>query len=241
MALIERSADHHYTFEGKTYPGVTGILKIIDKSDALMGWAARNTAEAAVALMETMPALYASVGPEGIVKALTSRANWKRDEAASLGSDVHSWAELVTRGETLPILPEGVRAHVLGYLDWWKESGWTLRVSEAMVVSPEMGYGGTIDLLARDRDGKTVLADLKTGRGIYSEAVLQLTAYGMATWIGHGDNVYKMPAPDRYVILHVTREGVREVEVEVGSLEREAWAAAITLAAWRDTTKGKRL
>ena len=110
-----------------------------------------------------------------------------------------------------------------------------------MVVNATMGYGGTIDLLARDRDGRTVLADIKTGKAIYTEAVLQLTAYGMAEVIAAGDKVFKMPPPDRYVILHVTREGCREVEITVGSLEREAWAACLKLAAWRDAMKGKRL
>lgn len=244
--MITRSADHHYTYEGKTYPGVTGILRIIDKSDALMSWAARQTAEAAVAFMEADGGrtMLDTVGPEGIIKALTSRSNWTKDKAASLGTDVHAWAELVTRGDTLPPLPEHVRGHVLNYLDWWKSSGWTLRVSEALLVNTEMGYGGTLDLLARDRDGKTVLADIKTGKAIYSEAVLQLTAYGMAEVIQAelpSRKTFRMPPIDRYVLLHVTASEVREVEITVGSLEREAWAAAIKLAEWRDGMKGKRL
>ena len=80
--MITRSADHHYTYGGVTYPGVTGILKVIDKSDALMAWAARQTAEAALALIDT-PQVLAAVGPEGFVKAVTSRTSWKRDEAAA--------------------------------------------------------------------------------------------------------------------------------------------------------------
>ena len=31
-AAIQRSADHRYTFQGKTYPGVTTILGMLDKS-----------------------------------------------------------------------------------------------------------------------------------------------------------------------------------------------------------------
>ena len=74
-------------------------------------------------------------------------------------------------------------SRVLAYAAWWKASGWRLRLSEAMLVNPMMGYGGTLDLLAYDRDGRTVLADIKTGKGVYQEAVLQLTAYGMAELI----------------------------------------------------------
>jgi hypothetical protein len=118
-----------------------------------------------------------------------------------------------------------------------------------MVVEPTEGasgyggYGGTFDLLARDRDGRTVLADIKTGKGVYREAVLQLAAYGMAKWVAPvgSPTAYPMVEPDRYVILHVTEAEVREVEVAVGQLERTAFLACITLHAWGETMKGKRL
>ena len=64
-----------------------------------------------------------------------------------------------------------ITSRVLAYAAWWKASGWRLRLSEAMLVNPMMGYGGTLDLLAYDRDGRTVLADIKTGKGVYQEAV----------------------------------------------------------------------
>jgi len=238
---IERSADHHYTYEGQTYPGVTSILKVIDKSGPLMAWAARQTAEAAVALMDTMPELYKTVGPEGIVKALTSRSSWKRDEAAALGTEIHALADLVNRGEPTPPIPESSRSHVLKYAEWWRASGWKLRASEAMLVNVRMGYGGTIDLLARDADKRTVLADIKTGRLVYHEAVLQLAAYGMAEVIEVGGEIFKMPAPDRFVILHVTKDGVREVELTIGSLDREAFAGCLKLNEWQQSMKGRDL
>jgi hypothetical protein len=50
-----------------------------------------------------------------------------------------------------------------------------------------------------------------------------------------------MPEADRYVILHVTADGVREIEVSVGALEKLAWGACIDLHQWSETTKGKRL
>jgi len=245
---ITRSVDHKYTYQGQTYPGVTSILKVIDKSDALMSWAARNTAEAAVGLHNTADGpgnafemLLAHVGEEGTIKALTSRSSWKRDEAAQLGTEVHNLADMVVNAQPTPAMPEAVRTRVLAYADWWKASGWTLRSSEAMVAHPGAGYGGTLDILARDRDGKTVLADIKTGRGVYREAVLQLTAYGLAPLIQTKGVVYAMPKIDRYAILHVTTDGVREIEVPVGKLEEVAFYACCDLYLWAETTKGKRL
>lgn len=260
MTAITRSADHAYTYRGITYPGVTGLLKVIDKSDALMSWAARNTAEAAIALaldyevtnaspsgvtnertQSGLDKLLDTVGAEGTVRALTSRSSWKRDEAAALGTEVHNLADLVVRGAPTPAMGDTTRARVLKYAEWWKASGWTLRTSEAMLVNTAQGYGGTLDLLARDRDGATVLADIKTGKAIYHEAVLQLTAYGNAELIETAAGLFRMPVPDRYVILHVTMDGTREIEVTVGGLEWQAFQACMDLSTWRETVKGKRL
>jgi hypothetical protein len=248
---ITRSADHRYTYAGQTYPGVTTILKVIDKSDALMNWAARQTAEAAIGLAlehsegivgTALDKLLATVGNEGTVKALTARSGWKRDEAAQLGTDVHALADRVAHGEPDLIVPENVRKHVHGYAEWWAASGWTIRATEAMLVNPEWGYGGTLDLLCRDRDGRTVLADIKTGKAVYKEAVLQLTAYGAAKVIQtQAGGLFPMPAVDRYAILHVTADGVREIEVPVGTLEQVAWGACLDLYQWTETMKGKRL
>jgi hypothetical protein len=132
---------------------------------------------------------------------------------------------------------------VLAYAEWWKASAWALRTSEALVVSPTLRYGGTFDLLARDRDGRTVLADIKTGRGVYREAVLQLAAYAFADLVARpGDPVaWPMPVVERFVVLHVTADGVREIEVALGSTERAAWAACLELARWAESMAGKQL
>ena len=78
-AAIQRSADHRYTFEGRTYPGVTSILGMLDKSGPLVGWAKRKTAEIFLANMTTtIPGLLESVGPEGVIRAMTSGADWQK-------------------------------------------------------------------------------------------------------------------------------------------------------------------
>lgn len=237
---ITRDAAHTYFYEGKAYPSVTGILKVLDKSDALIGWAARETAEAAVGMMQGEDPLYwplatlqKTVGDEGVVKALTARKNWKRDEAAQLGTAVHGYADDHINGRDVPTtLSKPITDRVQAYAAWWASSGWTLRTSEAMVIHPAFGYGGTLDLLARDRDGKTVLADIKTGKGVYREAVLQLTAYSLAELIQTDAGLFAMPQADRHVILHVTADGVREIELNIGVLEKVAWGACCDLHAW---------
>lgn len=242
LPAIQRTTGHDYIYEGQTYPGVTGILKVLDKSGPLMAWAAKQTAMAAIEMHANggLNSLLNSVGDAGAISALTSRSNWTRDTAAQLGTEIHALADLIVRGQPTPPIPEHQRNHVLHYAQWWKDSGWKLRLSEAVIVNPSVGYGGTFDLLAYDRDGRTVLADVKTGKGVYREAILQLAAYGMAPIVSPmgSTEAYPMPAPDRYVVLHVTAEGVRVIELNVGMAERNAFIDCVDLDLWFKSVKG---
>jgi len=243
-AAITRDRWHRYTHAGIVYPGVTSIIKIIDKSDALMAWASRNTAEAALAQLDHLVSLRDTVGPEGVIKALTARSSWKRDEAASIGSDIHGYAERIARGEPFAVLSGPIMARVEAYREWWASSGWRLRLAEALVVNPTVGYGGTLDLLAYDETGRTVLADVKTGQNLYADSIrLQLAAYGDADLIAPqgGPKAWPMPQVERYVVLHVTEEGVRIVDVPVGGPDRQAFVSAVLLSAWHGGCKGTRL
>ena len=237
---ITRSADHDYTYDGKTYPGTTNILKIIDKSGPLMTWAANNTAEAAIELVNELPTMLAAIGPKGVKSALRERGTKKRDDAAQLGTDVHDLADRMIKGETLPEMPETTRVRVEHVARWWEASGWTMRASEAMLINPEMQYGGTLDLLAYDREGRTTLLDYKTGSGVYKEVVLQLTAYADATYIESDKGFFNMPAVDRMMVLHVTTEGAREIDIVISNLERLAWAACRDIYDWTESMRGKK-
>ena len=245
LPAIIRSSDHRYTYNGQTYPGVTDILKVIDKSGPLMAWSAKQTAIAAIELYSdgSLATMLNAVGNEGTIKALSNRSNFKRDEAAALGSEVHSLADQLVNGEEQAVGSPLALEYAKRYADWWQHSGWRLRLSEAVVVHPDVGYGGTFDLLARDADGRTVLADIKTGKGVYKEAILQLTAYGMAPLVSPmgSDRVYPMPIPDRYVVIHVTADKVREVEIAVGQAERMAFLDCVDLHRWLASVKGKEL
>lgn len=248
LPAIQRTEDHEYIYQTVRYPGVTGTLRILDKSGPLMHYAARETAEALLAIHDSpgLDDLIGKVGRAGVIAAATERKNWKRDEAAHLGTQVHQWADrYVSMGE-LPAVSDTARAYTEHYAEWWQRSGWTVRLSEAVILAPadppaHTGWGGTLDLLCRDQQGKTVLADIKTGKGIYREVVLQLAAYGMAKLISPmgSQDVYDMPMVDRYVVIHVTREGVREVELNIGPNEWAAWCAALELSNWAKSVKGR--
>lgn len=64
----------------------------------------------------------------------------------------------------------------LKYLEWKKTKDIKILLSEKALVSEEFQYGGTFDLLA-EIDGIKTLIDFKTGKGIYDEMKIQLSAY----------------------------------------------------------------
>jgi hypothetical protein len=232
---ITRDRWHRYTYQGVTYPGVTSIVGVIDKSKPLMVWSSRLTAEAALDQLETLPDLVRKNGRQGVVRLLTDQSSWRRDEAASIGTAIHEFAERVANGDELGEVPESIRARVHHYVDWFAASGWRRRITEALVINTTLGYGGTLDLLAFDEQGRTVLADVKTGRNIYPEVTLQLLAYGEAELIAPqgSPTAYEMPKVDRYAVLHVTESGVEVVEVEPTDEDREALRSCIPLSRWK--------
>lgn len=238
---VARDRYHRYTFEGVVHPGVTGLIKVIDKSDVLMRWAARNTAEAAILQAANIPSLLETSGKEGVIRLLAERSSWKRDAAADLGTDLHGYADRISQGEDLAkdTVPEAAWARAAAYADWWQGSGWKRRITEAYVINRTLGYGGTIDLLAYDENGRTVLADVKSGKGVYGETILQLLAYGRAEVIAPvgSPTAYPMPPIDRYAVLHVTDAGVRVVDIEPTEEDWVAFQACIPLAAWQKTHK----
>jgi len=246
--MITRSADHRYTFEGITYPGVSDIIECIGASfSAASGWGGKMASTAAVRLVNELPKMIEELGEVGAQRALNSRTNWGPDPSGSeLGSAVHGLVEdyLMGKPERSITPKEGKRLRY--FQDWWTASGWKLRLSEGMVVNKGgddgRGWGGTFDLLAYDQDGRTVLADLNTG-SVHSKAVIQVAAYGMANIVqpAGATQTYPMPNPDRYVILHLTEDGLREVEVSVGTPERMAFLSALDIYHWQQSMKGKKL
>lgn len=240
-AAITRDRWHRYTYQGVTYPGVTSIVGVIDKSKPLMVWASRLTAEAALEQLDTLPDMVRKNGRAGVVRLLTDQSAWRRDEAASIGTAIHEFAERVANGDDLGEVPESIRVRVRHYVDWFAASGWKRRITEALVVNPTLGYGGTLDLLAFDEQGRTVLADVKSGKNIYPETTLQLLAYGEAKLIAPqgSPTAYPMPSVDRYVVLHVTESGVECIELEPTEDDRTALRACIPLAAWKAAKEKK--
>ena len=229
---LTRDAAHNYYLDGQgPIPGVTGILKVVDKSGPLVGWAKRITAEAAVDHREQLDEWVELGGRDGAVGLLTRAATQITEKAATTGSDIHALAEAIALGHEVTVTEEQA-PYVDAYRAWRSDFEPRFLAAEEMVCSTEHYYAGTLDAICEIAD-ETWLLDYKTSRGIYPETSMQLAAYGRADFVGRaGDpNRYALPSIDRYGVLHLTPNGYELVPYDVtGAFD--AFLAAKRLLAW---------
>jgi hypothetical protein len=234
---LTRDAKHNYFLDGQgPIPSVTGILKIVDKSGPLVGWAKRITAEAAVRHADKINEWAADFGEDGAVTMLTKAADVIRDKAATQGSDIHALAEAITLGHEVTVTEEQA-PFVDAYRAWRRDFEPSFLAAEEMVCSLQYGYAGTLDAIV-EIAGEVWLLDYKTSKGVYPETALQLIAYGSADFIGRaGDPTrYAIPKVDHYGVLHLRPEGYELVPFDVtGAFE--AFLSAKALSDWKAANK----
>lgn len=164
---------------------------------ALVGWAAKMTAEYALDNLEVLGPL-AQKDRAGALKLLTGARFARNDRAATRGTDVHAALEQIALGITPKI--EGEAApYVEQFRKFLAEHQPEYLLAEAPVYNPEHNYAGTLDGVVTfpqpvkaGKAGPFVL-DVKTtdkpkrARKYgppYPEVALQLTAYRNAKLVG---------------------------------------------------------
>jgi hypothetical protein len=147
----------YITRDGTRVPGVTTLLGRFKESGPLLQWAFKQGQSGARSLYE------------------------KRDEAAEIGSVVHDIVEGEIHGREAPPVPPAMADEVASALSaWhrWRESHQLqIIATEVPYVSEVYRFGGTLDAVAREPDGRLVLLDWKTSNGVYTDYLLQLAAY----------------------------------------------------------------
>jgi hypothetical protein len=117
---------------------------------------------------------------------------------------------------------------------------------EAIVYSETHRYAGTLDTMGvlgpddgsdlHGLAGKPLIIDWKSGSGVYGSYALQLAAYAHAekviTATGHQD----FPQPDGAVVVHITSQGWRLVEVDISDEIFEAFLTTKAMALWTQET-----
>ena len=219
-------AAEHTVYKGKAgnrLTGVTTYLGVYAKPQ-LLGW-------------------YASMERDGVAKALKDGrplplkkdgkplwfAEAKRDKAADLGTVVHFRAECwlkdeTAEGEGIPPDLWSESQHGLDrFISWWEGEGLELVASERILIYEDgvMSFGGTADIVARDRQGRRVLVDLKTSKASpwwpYDEVYGQVAAYAEALHLLDDERV------DRILVARIGKEPKDELQVvELTEEQRKA-------------------
>jgi hypothetical protein len=231
-ALASTGSQGHrvYTWAGREFPSVTAILKGGVPAPFLVQWAAKAAAEYAIANLDRLALL-----PPGQAVREVKRAPWTaRDAAADLGTAVHALIEAQATGRPRPELPPEAGPLVAAFDQFTADHRPAWVASEATVFSRRYGYAGTLDAIAglASRPG-LVLLDVKTGRGVYPEAALQLAAYAHAEFTGHPDGTeHPLPEVDGGAVLHLRPAGYQLIPVPVGQAVLEAFLAALAVFRW---------
>lgn len=215
---VNRGKGHSYYIDGDKVPGITTILGKGFPKDALIGWAADESAKYAVNHWDELAQLPVADRLEPIKRARYEASS----EAKIRGTEVHELAHRLTLGEEVDV-PDDRRDLVdaaLAFLDDWE-------VRELMVEEPvysrRHGYAGTPDLIAILGDGQTWLLDYKTGAKarVYLEHVLQLAAARYADFAMLDGREVPVPKVDKTGIVLLKSDGYELVPVEAD--ERAFW------------------
>lgn len=144
-----------YYIDGQRVPSVTTITNRFKDSSGLLYWANQ-------------------CGLEG------QTLEEARQPATSVGSVVHAMVEAYLHGED-PGEPGTLEA-VNGFeswREWWEAGKFTVEYTELPLVSEKYRFGGTIDTILRDSQGRLCIGDWKTSNGIYEDYLWQVAAYGL--------------------------------------------------------------
>ena len=159
MDVLKKSARAHIVYktsDGKRVPGATTITGLLAKPH-LVPWANK-------------------LGLEGIDSSKYT------DEAAEVGTIAHKMVECYFTGEKFdneaysPRNIELAENAMISFYDWAKRHKIKPIHNEFALVSDSMRYGGTLDCLC-EIDGDPELLDFKTGKAIYDDHFVQLSAY----------------------------------------------------------------
>ena len=219
---------HSYLLDGAKVPGVTTLIKGGFPSPGLIKWAGETTADYAIDHWAELAALPIAAR----LKELYGARFAHRDGMAVRGTRVHSLAQRLVAGDEVPV-PDELAGHVQSYVRFLDEWQVLPLLVEAAVASRRHHYAGTLDLIAELPTGQRWLFDIKTGKGVYSDAALQLAAYANAEVYldEHGDE-QPMPTVDALAIIHVRADGydvytVPHTAATFAAFQHVAWIARL--------------
>jgi len=155
-----------YWEDDQPFVSVTTVLGVIEKP-ALRYWATKQVYWAM------------ALDPSLSEKEALAAPFRKSKNAMRRGTLVHSMVEAYKHNQKyVNTIAEPTRKYAQAFYNWVTDNNVEVLVQEKSLVSRRYCYAGTFDLLVRFKNsGRVLVVDIKTGRGIYEEVFLQLSAY----------------------------------------------------------------
>jgi len=103
-------------------------------------------------------------------------------EEADVGTLAHLMVDADVKGKEIDLgqfsinIAEQAKICHQNFQEWKKRNDFKPVQTEVSLISEEHQYGGTLDIAAMI-DGKLSIADLKTGKDVYEDHIIQLVAY----------------------------------------------------------------
>jgi hypothetical protein len=227
---------HRYTLEGQRVPSVSTVINKAVAKPALVGWAARLTADWAA----THHGELAVMGEAEWRDAARAAPNRARDQAMADGTLLHHLAESLVLGDPLPEAdddgrpwPDDIRRtaeQLARFYDAWNVQPVH---AETIVFHEVHRWAGRLDLIADLADGHRWLIDYKTGAtGVWPETSLQLSAYRHATHLVADDEDRPMTPTDRAGAVWLRPDAWELVPVRADLQTYGVFLSCLPVAAW---------
>jgi len=224
---INSGGNHRYVIDGIRVPGVTTVLSLLGKD--LIRWAASTVADYVIDNPHTV--LGMSKEPDAAREFMRNLPISHRNKAAARGSQIHVLGEQIANGEEVDV-PDESLPYVLSYVEFLNRYRPFFRHTEIGVASRENMHGGTADGIVEFPDdlvlvtgephplaGLTAMVDLKTGRGLWEEMVLQQCAYLHSDTMVVDGKETNMPEIDVCLLVHIGEFDVKVVPITTGPLQ----------------------
>jgi hypothetical protein len=226
---INAGRGHWYKIDGRKADGVTTLIKD-GCPPKLDRWAARCVAEHVADNIEAVIGMR-GMGRDSIVGALQGAPWTKSTAAAAKGTQIHTLAEKLIKGEEVEV-PEHLRGHVQSCVDFLDEWEPVPVLTEVTVASREHNYAGTLDNVSDFASYGRCITDYKTGNGIYAEVCLQLAAYAHADVYLHDKQEHPLPPVgiENGLVVHIRADGYDVQEAPITDAVYEAFLAVAQVA-----------
>ena len=158
-------------------------------------------------------------------KVGTREAEKIRTDAAAFGTRVHA----LVAGADVVRVSDRERRCAQGAIDWLYKNVDEVLAYELKMADRELGFGGTVDVIARMTNGATAIIDWKTSKKLTPHNNLQTAGYAMLAEAAGYDDI-----DERYVVRLWKDEQVGRVSTRkcVNPADYDAFRAAVTYWHW---------